>query len=874
MSDKEREARRLARQAELAAKRARLDNIKEENRKTTTAKKTGSSSSGGGLDLSSISNVDDLLKSLDQTTVAPLTPTKDPTSTGTPSSSTTTPSNSSSVPPSPQKSSQERSSSSLSEDLTSTSTPQTSATSSTSTSNADNLSIQLNVIVHDIAPKEIEVYNRSVQTDFIDSFTDPPASDSSSTSLPEPSTPVKQHPHRDSSSTSTPDRSQNNSNQASTSSEESNSNLSNPSNANSSSSSSVDQPLPTNFNVEFMDKDNQYKLVTSREFSNFFDSASKAIERVLYIGKSFGDPLSDFGFGRDKSRSGENSDDFDEEELDEYDRKQRKRTAKAKLSLTLTDPRWTKNRAVSDMAWSPRFNDLIAVSYSLPSSSSGPGDSSSASGARDEVASVIGAGDADGVVCIWSIHGTLQRPEYVFTCQSPVTSVLLPKYHPTLVVGGTYSGQIVLWDTRTKYGGGASGVVSNPNNLNNNSNLNSLNNSSSGNNNNVNNNNNITITTGGGPVQRTPLSSIGHTHPVYSLAGVGTTNANSLVTVSTDGKLCVWNYKSLYQPLEVLELRNKTSGRSVGVSGSVGGAGGIGGGGIGGGVGGGTAGGGNIAPICVAFPDEGGGNEVNEFFVGAEDGGVYQAFRHGTKSGIYQSFLGHKGPVMSISFHPSQSSSNSLLSLSNALNNNNNNNASGANNNNGMNPNLLSLENSGNILSDTGSNISFSRDDFSDLFLTASVDWSSILWSKKQLSSDETSSSSSDSTSITTATNNNNNNKNKYVFEDVEYVYDVKWSPVHPAVWGSVNGAGEMSLWNINEDVESPVVKIGVGGRGVSKIGWGGDGRRVVCGDLGGNVYVYSLSGDVVGANGEVGEAEWNKMEQVVRGLRSAQEMK
>jgi dynein intermediate chain len=59
------------------------------------------------------------------------------------------------------------------------------------------------------------------------------------------------------------------------------------------------------------------------------------------------------------------------------------------------------------------------------------------------------------------------------------------------------------------------------------------------------------------PIQRTPLSSIGHTHPVYSLAVLGTQNANNLVTVSTDGRMCVWAFESLHQPLEVLELRNK-----------------------------------------------------------------------------------------------------------------------------------------------------------------------------------------------------------------------------------------------------------------------------------------------------------------------------
>lgn len=124
------------------------------------------------------------------------------------------------------------------------------------------------------------------------------------------------------------------------------------------------------------------------------------------------------------------------------------------------------------------------------------------------------------------------------------------------------------------------------------------------------------------PIQHTPLSSIGHTHPVYSLAVVGTQNANSLVTVSTDGRLCVWAFESLHQPLEVLELRNKqvqcswtkrlyTYAHSMVTpflqSKTV-------------------TGGGNVAPTCMAFSE----GEVNEFFVGSEEATVYQAYRHGT----------------------------------------------------------------------------------------------------------------------------------------------------------------------------------------------------------------------------------------------------
>ena len=38
--------------------------------------------------------------------------------------------------------------------------------------------------------------------------------------------------------------------------------------------------------------------------------------------------------------------------------------------------------------------------------------------------------------------------KHVFLFQSAVMSSCFAKFHPNLVVGGTYSGQIVLWDNR------------------------------------------------------------------------------------------------------------------------------------------------------------------------------------------------------------------------------------------------------------------------------------------------------------------------------------------------------------------------------------------------------------------------------------------
>lgn len=81
-------------------------------------------------------------------------------------------------------------------------------------------------------------------------------------------------------------------------------------------------------------------------------------------------------------------------------------------------------------------------------------------------------------------------------------SVKFSPFHSNLVFGGTYSGQILLWDTRSKHL----------------------------------------------PVLKTPLSAAGHTHPVYAMQMVGTQNAHNLITSSTDGTVCSWLVDMLAQP--------------------------------------------------------------------------------------------------------------------------------------------------------------------------------------------------------------------------------------------------------------------------------------------------------------------------------------
>uniref|UniRef100_A0A671QD18 Uncharacterized protein n=1 Tax=Sinocyclocheilus anshuiensis TaxID=1608454 RepID=A0A671QD18_9TELE len=226
-------------------------------------------------------------------------------------------------------------------------------------------------------------------------------------------------------------------------------------------------------------EEEKLQLLHSEEFMEFFDHSTRIMERAL---SEHVDVFFDYS-GRD------------------MEEKEGEMQAGAKLSLNrkFVDDRWSKQRVVTCLDWSPQYPELLVASYN-----------------NNEEA----PHEPDGVALVWNMKYKKTTPEYVFHCQSAVMSAAFAKFHPNLVVGGTYSGQIVLWDNRS---------------------------------------NRRT------PVQRTPLSAAAHTHPVYCVNVVGTQNAHNLISISTDGKMCSWSLDMLSQPQDSMELVFKQS-KSVAVT--------------------------------------------------------------------------------------------------------------------------------------------------------------------------------------------------------------------------------------------------------------------------------------------------------------------
>ncbi|KAJ3000737.1 hypothetical protein HDV02_003539 [Globomyces sp. JEL0801] len=219
-------------------------------------------------------------------------------------------------------------------------------------------------------------------------------------------------------------------------------------------------------------EEQKIELILSDEFVQFFDRSAKIMERALN---------EDYDYLIDYTAAVGKTDTFETKDM--------------RLFRTFAHERWTKNRSVTDIDWSTRYPELILGSYNKNSAN---------------------ISESDGLILVWNYH-LAERPEFILHAQvtflsinkkSEIMTAKFSPFHPSLIVGGTYSGHISIWDTRAK----------------------------------------------NTPILSTSLSSPGHSHPVYSICIVGTQNAHNLITSSTDGVVCSWQLDLLANPQELTEL--------------------------------------------------------------------------------------------------------------------------------------------------------------------------------------------------------------------------------------------------------------------------------------------------------------------------------
>lgn len=135
--------------------------------------------------------------------------------------------------------------------------------------------------------------------------------------------------------------------------------------------------------------------------------------------------------------------------------------------------------------------------------------------------------------------------------------------------------------------------------------------------------------------------------------------------------------------------------------------------------------------------------------------------------------------------------------------------------------------------------------DLSHLFLTSSSDWTVKLWSTKDP-------------------------KLRFSFESHnDCVFDVAWSPVHPAVFTSIDAEGNLFLWNLNEDIEGPVARMNIAQEGfLRKIAWAENGQHLCVGDDQGNLQLFDVHESMYVLRSE----EWTRFARVLADMKQANE--
>ena len=237
-----------------------------------------------------------------------------------------------------------------------------------------------------------------------------------------------------------------------------------------------------------LDPSSLSETISSRPFQHFLNSASKKVEKVLGAGalaELLDDPAyddemdeenddedlaADNGAVSEDDGAGTASEGEDNGTTPKRAKKNKKRAGRLgllggktsadgaldatgiiKSTQTYSCPRWTANRDLTSITWSPHKREMLVASYQS-SSSAGVVDAAvrAVSPADTPSSSLIPQSSelrSDGLALVWNL-AMPDRPEHIFCCGSPV---LTTAFHPTetrLVIGGCHSGQVVVWDVR------------------------------------------------------------------------------------------------------------------------------------------------------------------------------------------------------------------------------------------------------------------------------------------------------------------------------------------------------------------------------------------------------------------------------------------
>ena len=154
----------------------------------------------------------------------------------------------------------------------------------------------------------------------------------------------------------------------------------------------------------------------------------------------------------------------------------------------------TEKRTISALEWSLKYPELLLSCYSKRS---------------DDFYA-----EQHGLIHIWNLANK-KEPEFTFKNQAEITSAIFHPYNPKLIIGGTETGVVMIWDTRGKQT----------------------------------------------PIYKTPLGvggssgSKSHTGDITCLGVIGSINSCHIISLS-NGIICSWSLNNMNVPYKKIELKN------------------------------------------------------------------------------------------------------------------------------------------------------------------------------------------------------------------------------------------------------------------------------------------------------------------------------
>ena len=153
----------------------------------------------------------------------------------------------------------------------------------------------------------------------------------------------------------------------------------------------------------------------------------------------------------------------------------------------------TESRTITSIEWSLKYPELLLSCYTKRT---------------DDFFN-----QQNGLIYIWNLANR-KDPEFTFTNQAEITSAIFHPYNPKLIIGGTETGIVMLWDTRGKQA----------------------------------------------PIYKTPLGvggtsgSRSHTSDITCLGVIGSINSSHIVSLS-NGIICLWSLGNMSSPVKKIELK-------------------------------------------------------------------------------------------------------------------------------------------------------------------------------------------------------------------------------------------------------------------------------------------------------------------------------